>query len=95
MTEISFSEGQPTTGTTKQISIFFFTQYDGRAPCMSVPIETPRSQALKTVANGLIYYSARDLKEAFFTKGKRTFFFLDEYINGSRLNKRKNSSMVP
>ena len=92
MTEISFSKGQPTTETTKQISNFF-TQH-GRAPRMSVPIETPRSQALKTVANGLIYYSARDLKEALFTKGKR-IFFLDEYINGSRLNKRKNSSMVP
>lgn len=72
MTEINVSKGQPTTKTTKQICIFF-TQH-GRAPRMSVPIETHRSQALKTVANGLIYYSARDLKEAFFTKGKRTFF---------------------
>ena len=85
MTDASFSKGQPT--------IIFFTQH-GRAPCMTVPIETPRSQALKTVANGLIYYSARDLKEAFH-KRKKNLFFLDEYINGSRLNKRKNNSMVP
>lgn len=72
MTEISYSKGQPTTESTRQIGNFF-TQH-GRAPRMSVPIETPRSQALKTVANGLIYYSARDLREAFFTKEKRTFF---------------------
>lgn len=72
MTEISFSKGQPTTEFTRQIGNFF-TQH-GRAPRMSVPIETPRSQALKTVANGLIYYSARDLMEAFFTKEKKPFF---------------------
>lgn len=72
MTEISYSKGQPTTESTRQIGNFF-TQH-GRAPRMSVPIETSRSQALKTVANRLIYYSARDLMEAFFTKEKRTFF---------------------
>ena len=74
MTEISFSKGQPTTESTRQISNFF-TQH-GRAPRMSVPVETPEIPGFKNCSKWINILLSEGSQGSVFHKRKKNLFFL-------------------